>query len=219
MAYYEAGDGRRVYFEHYHGPKSPVFLIQGWGMSSRVWVDTIEALKAAGHEVLTIDHRGCGQSDRDFDDLSVNAIASDVEGIVRQRGLRPVVLNGWSLGGAIAAEAAQRLGERAAALVLTCGASPRFTRTDDFPYGGERDIAAKVLRHVGHQLVHSGALRHIAQLHAPVGMVGAATRQRGLVHITNKYSGTGLCKALGHGQAYAVGARVQHAGAADNGRT
>jgi pimeloyl-[acyl-carrier protein] methyl ester esterase len=49
----------------------------------------------------------------------------------------PVVLNGWSLGGAVAAEAARRLGDKAAGLVLTCGASPRFTKTADFPYGGD----------------------------------------------------------------------------------
>lgn len=139
MAYYETKDSQRVYFEHYRGEKTPILLIHGWAMSSCIWVDTIEALTAAGHGVVTIDHRGCGQSDRDFADLSINAIANDIAGIVKMLGLRSVVLNGWSMGGAVAAEAARQLGPLAVGLVLTCGASPRFVRTDDFPFGGERE--------------------------------------------------------------------------------
>jgi non-heme chloroperoxidase len=143
MAHFDCGDGRTVYYEHHHGLATPVVLIHGWAMSSRIWTGTIEALKAAGHAVIAIDHRGCGQSDRDFDDMSIAALASDVEAIVRKETSRPVVLNGWSLGGAVAADAARRLGDRVAGLVLTCGASPRFTKTADFPYGGDRtDLAA-----------------------------------------------------------------------------
>jgi non-heme chloroperoxidase len=145
MARFDCGDGRTVYYEHHRGDATPIVLIHGWAMSSRLWAGTIEGLKAAGHAVIAIDHRGCGQSDRDFDDVSVAALASDVEGIVRKETSQPVVLNGWSLGGAVAAEAARRLGDRAAGLVLTCGASPRFTKTADFPYGGDHEgLAATV---------------------------------------------------------------------------
>lgn len=139
MARFDCGDGRSVYYEHHNGVATPIVLIHGWAMSSRLWAGTIEGLKAAGHAVIAIDHRGCGQSDRDFDDVSIAALASDVEGIVRKETSRPVVLNGWSLGGAVAAEAASRLGDRTAGLVLTCGASPRFTKTADFPYGGDQE--------------------------------------------------------------------------------
>ncbi len=78
MARFDVGDGRSVYFEHHRGEKLPVVLIHGWAMSGRIWAGTVEALKADGHAVIVVDHRGCGQSDRDFDDLSVGAIASDV---------------------------------------------------------------------------------------------------------------------------------------------
>lgn len=137
MARFDVGDGRSVYFEHHRGEKLPVVLIHGWAMSGRIWAGTVEALKADGHAVIVVDHRGCGQSDRDFDDLSVGAIASDVAGIVRGCGVEACVLNGWSLGGAVAVEAARMLGDQAAGVVLTCGASPRFVRSDDFPHGGE----------------------------------------------------------------------------------
>jgi succinate dehydrogenase/fumarate reductase flavoprotein subunit len=64
---------------------------------------------------------GCGQSDRDFDDVSIAAIAGDVAGIVRHCTSKPAVLNGWSLGGAVAVEAAGLLGAACAGVVLTCG--------------------------------------------------------------------------------------------------
>ncbi|OYU72022.1 MAG: alpha/beta hydrolase, partial [Alphaproteobacteria bacterium PA3] len=138
MAYHQLSDGRRVYFEHYAGTKTPFVLSHGWGMSSTIWVDVIERLLKAGHEVLAIDHRGCGKSDRDFDDVSISALAGDIVDIVTARNLRPAILNGWSLGGAVVVEAVDRLGAAAAGLVLTCAASPRYVQADDFPYGGHR---------------------------------------------------------------------------------
>ena len=137
MARFDCGDGRSVYYEHHRGAGMPVVLIHGWAMSGRLWAGTVEVLKEAGHAVIVIDHRGCGQSDRDFDDVSIAAIAGDVAGIVRHCTDKPAVLNGWSLGGAVAVEAAGLLGSACAGVVLTCGAAPRFIRSEDFPHGGE----------------------------------------------------------------------------------
>lgn len=139
MAFHETECGRNIHYEHFRGDRCPVFLVHGWAMSSEVWSSVIERLVTAGHEVVALDHRGCGRSDRDFADLSVRAIARDVAGIADRLGLSRIVVNGWSLGGMIAAEAASLLGERAAGLVLTCPASPRLTPASDFPYGGERE--------------------------------------------------------------------------------
>lgn len=137
MARFECGDGRSVYYEYHRGDGVPVVLVHGWAMSGRIWAGTVEVLKEAGHAVIVVDHRGCGQSDRDFDDLSIAAIAGDVAGIVRKCTDRPAVLNGWSLGGAVVVEAAGILGSACAGVVLTCGAAPRFIKSDDFPHGGE----------------------------------------------------------------------------------
>lgn len=137
MPYLDTDDGGRVHYEHYSGRNIPIVLIHGWGMSTRVWYSMVEGLCRAGHEVVAIDQRGCGQSDRDFADVSIAANARDVQAIGAKLGLAPAILNGWSLGGAIAAEAAALMGRAAAGLVLTCGATPRLTRADDFPYGAE----------------------------------------------------------------------------------
>lgn len=142
MAFLETDGGGRVYFEHHRASKLPVVLVHGWGMSGDYWASAVEALLAAGHGAIVVDHRGCGRSDRDFADMSIDAIARDVAAIVDGCGAGRVVLNGWSLGGAVVVAAAELLGDRVAGLILTCGASPRYVQGDGFPHGG---TAADVL--------------------------------------------------------------------------
>ena len=136
MAYLETDDGGRVYFEHHRGSKLAVVLIHGWGMSGDYWASTVEALVAAWHGAIVIDHRGCGRSDRDFTDMSIDVIARDVAAIVGRCNAARVVLNGWSLGAAVAVAAAALLKKHVAGLVLTCGATPRYTQGEGFPHGG-----------------------------------------------------------------------------------
>lgn len=136
MAYLDTDDGGRVYYEYHRAPKLPVVLVHGWGMSGNYWASAVEALLADGHAAITIDHRGCGRSDRDFADMSIDAIARDVAAIVERCGAPRVALNGWSLGGAVVVAAAGLLGERVAGIVLTCGASPRYVQGEGFPHGG-----------------------------------------------------------------------------------
>lgn len=145
MAYLAVEGDRRIYYEHYSGSGRPIVLVHGWGMSVRVWDLTLPALFDAGHEVVSLDHRGCGLSDKDFDDVSIDAVGSDVVRLVEQLGLEGVVLNGWSLGGAVVVDAAAKLGDRLGGLVLTGGATPRYLQGDGFPHGGTPDIFGQTL--------------------------------------------------------------------------
>lgn len=138
MAYLDVEQGKRVYYEHFRGDNTPVVLVHCWGGTTRLWNTVVSALLGAGHEVLTLDHRGCGESDKDFTDASIGAIASDVVTLVEKCGLVKPILNGWSLGGAVVMEAASRLGDNVGGVVLTGAATPRFTPTQDWPYGNDR---------------------------------------------------------------------------------
>ena len=142
MSYLTREDGKQVYYESYGAGDSALLLIHGWGMSGRSWDHVVPALVDAGHRLVLIDHRGCGKSDKDFSDLSIGAIAGEVVALVETLGLSGVVLNGWSLGGAVAVEAADRLGDVCRGLVLTGGATPVYTQKPDFPHGGtDEDMA------------------------------------------------------------------------------
>jgi pimeloyl-ACP methyl ester carboxylesterase len=77
MAYLAVADDRKIYFEHYPGKGLPVLLIHGWGMSCRIWDTTLVALQDAGHAVVSFDQRGCGSSDKDFPEISIEQSAAD----------------------------------------------------------------------------------------------------------------------------------------------
>lgn len=145
MSYLAVENDRRIYFEHHAGSGRPVVLVHGWAATSRCWDTTAPALLAAGHEVVLLDLRACGLSDNDFDDVSIAALAADVVALCDRLALTAPVINGWSLGGAVATAAVAALGDRAGGLVLTGGASPRYTATDDWPHGGTPDAVEDVL--------------------------------------------------------------------------
>lgn len=136
---------RRIYYEHHAGGKTPVVLSHGWGMGCRVWDHTTARLLDAGHSLVVYDHRCCGASDKDFADVSVEALGGDLAQLCEHLRLERPVLNGWSLGGAVVVNAATRLGGNLGGLVLTGAATPRYTQAEGFPHGGQAaDVAATV---------------------------------------------------------------------------
>ncbi|GJF03754.1 MULTISPECIES: alpha/beta fold hydrolase [Pseudonocardia] len=145
MAHLDVEGSHRIYFEHHPGTGTPVVLVHGWAVNGRCWDTVAPALRSAGHEVVVLDLRCCGRSDLDFADVSIDAMAGDVVAVCEHLGLDHPVVNGWSLGGAVAAAAVARLGDAAGGLVLTGGATPRYTAAPDWPHGGTTDDVEGVL--------------------------------------------------------------------------
>lgn len=135
MAYLRIADNKSIYYEYYPGRGPAVILVHGWGLNVRAWDTTLNALVGKGRAVIAFDQRACGRSDMDFQSASIDDGAGDVVNLVKSLGLGEVVLNGWSLGGAIAVEAARQLGATCKGLVLTCAAAPRYTNTAGFTSG------------------------------------------------------------------------------------
>lgn len=128
--------GREVYFErHNENGGLPVLFVHGWGMSSRIWDGVVPSVAGAGHQVITIDARASGSSDKDFHDVSIEAIGSDVVRILDHLAVDEVILNGWSHGGAVVTNAALKLKERVRGLVLTGAATPRWVQGEGWPHG------------------------------------------------------------------------------------
>jgi pimeloyl-ACP methyl ester carboxylesterase/DNA-binding CsgD family transcriptional regulator len=82
--------------------------------SSRHWVDHL----TRAHTLLWYDARGCGLSDRDVDDISLDAWVRDLEAVADASGQERFVLLGISQGAAIAIRYAVRHPERVRGLVL-----------------------------------------------------------------------------------------------------
>ena len=145
MAFLETEPGRRISYEYYPGDRLPVALIHGWGMSCRLWDTVLPLLTGAGHAVLSFDQRGCGKSDKDFADVSINSAAADVVSLANHLRLGRLAVNGWSLGGPGAGAAAVRLGVRCVGVVSTAGATPRYVQAPDFPHGGAPGSVAETV--------------------------------------------------------------------------
>lgn len=145
MGFLDVENGCRIYFEQHSGRGAPVVLVHGWGASARCWDPVTPALRANGNTVVLLDQRACGRSDKDFDDVSIDALGSDLVKLCEHLSLSRPVLNGWSMAGAVVVDAAAKLGSATGGVVLTGGASPRYTAASDWPHGGTMEDVEAVL--------------------------------------------------------------------------
>ncbi len=117
-----APDGVRLAYAA-HGAGPPIVRAATWlthldfDWESPVWRHWLAAL-GDGHTLLRYDERGCGLSDRDFGDVSLDTWVADLEAVVAAAGLDRFALLGLSQGGAVAIVYAARHPERVTQLVL-----------------------------------------------------------------------------------------------------
>ncbi|HUC06353.1 MAG TPA: alpha/beta hydrolase [Acidimicrobiales bacterium] len=103
MAYARVGD--ITLFYEVHGEGSPVVLIPGLGADTRLF-STVVPLLAQRHQVVVVDPRGGGQSDKPTGDYSIEQMAGDVAGLFGALGLARADVVGYSMGGKIALQLA-----------------------------------------------------------------------------------------------------------------
>ena len=145
MSRLEVTAGKSIYYEHYRGDGPAVVLVHGWGMGVRIWDLTLPVLLDAGHEVVALDHRCCGRSDKDFDEVSTSHIASDVVDLIAETGVSKPIVLGWSFGAAVVAEVAITLGSALGGILLVGPPTPRYLQADDFAHGGTAEIMEQTL--------------------------------------------------------------------------
>ena len=72
-------EGGQLFYELHGDASSPtIMLVHGFGMAGVVWEQNVSALTAAGYSVVTYDQRCCGQSDKNFADVSIPAMGDDI---------------------------------------------------------------------------------------------------------------------------------------------
>ncbi|WP_335992190.1 alpha/beta fold hydrolase [Glycomyces sp. MUSA5-2] len=128
-----------------HGPRTgvPLMLLHGWGNSARWWAP-VTALLRDRHRVIVPDQRMHGASlalaaGRDVP-VSIRALADDVVAVLDALGEDRAVLVGHSMGGQVAAVAADRRPDRVAGTVV---ADPSYGASDE-------EIAAAPQRRAQH---------------------------------------------------------------------
>jgi pimeloyl-ACP methyl ester carboxylesterase len=95
-----AGDGARLRGHRCGDPDGPtVLLVHGYIESVRFWAPVVRRLVSAGLDVVLVDQRGHGDSERGDAPFDTQTLADDVRAWVEQLDLRDAVLAGHSMGG------------------------------------------------------------------------------------------------------------------------
>ncbi|THB73926.1 MAG: alpha/beta hydrolase [Gammaproteobacteria bacterium] len=90
----------KIYYE-VHGKGEPLVLIQGLGGTVRSWEPQLEFF-AKHFQVILIDNRGAGQSDKPDTEYSIELFAKDVKCVLDYLEIYSINLLGISMGGFIA---------------------------------------------------------------------------------------------------------------------
>ena len=126
MPYAQVGDIKLYYEVHGDGP--PVVLVPGLGSDTRLFFNVVPLL-ATLHQVIVLDPRGGGQSDKPTGGYSIEQMAEDVAGLFGTLGIASADVVGYSMGGKIALQLAASLPELVDLLVLCATAArPAVTR-------------------------------------------------------------------------------------------
>ncbi len=120
-------DGGLIYADRYGGGDHGIVLAHGGQFNKESWTDQARALRQAGFAVLAIDFRGYGQS-RGPAQGRLHDVLAAVR-YLRKSGAKTVSVVGGSMGGDIAAEAAETApGEIDRLVLLGAGAYTTLTQ-------------------------------------------------------------------------------------------
>lgn len=112
-----SADGVTIEYDVRGTGELALVLVHGWTNSRGIWGKHPDTLSRT-HRVVTLDLAGHGISGADRRDWTVDAFGEDVVAVVDRLSLGRVVLVGFSMGGGVTLEAAERLGERVLGVVF-----------------------------------------------------------------------------------------------------
>ncbi len=118
MAFADAG-GVKIYYEVV-GQGDPLVMIQGYGQYSLQWGALPNEFAKLQYQVILIDNRGVGRSDKPDAPVTVAQMADDVCAVLDALSIRRASVFGVSMGGMIAQEFALNHPDRLINLVLGC---------------------------------------------------------------------------------------------------
>jgi len=103
---------------HTVGSGPPLLLVNGYASTGVDWDPTFLAALGERHEVICPDNRGMGGSPLGEAELTIEAMAADLEALLDARGIERLPVAGWSMGGFAAQALARRAPGRVTALAL-----------------------------------------------------------------------------------------------------
>jgi pimeloyl-ACP methyl ester carboxylesterase len=111
-----AEDGLGIVCEVRGKGDTALLFLHGWCGDRAYWKNQADVF-ATDYQVITLDQAGHGESGKDRKAWTVNSLASDVEAIVKELGLKRVILIGHSMGGPVGLLAAKRMPGKVVAVI------------------------------------------------------------------------------------------------------
>jgi 3-oxoadipate enol-lactonase len=140
MPYAQVGDIKLYYEVHGDGP--PILLIPGLGADTRLFSNVVPLL-AASHQVVVLDPRGGGQSDKPSGQYSIEQMADDVARLFGTLEIAGADVVGYSMGGKIALQLAACHPELVDHLIL-CATAPGPMVSRRFSWRSFMDLVSRI---------------------------------------------------------------------------
>lgn len=103
-----------------YGSGAPLVLIMGYKASSAMWGREFLDLLSRNFQVITLDNRGTGNSDKPHGAHTIAMMADDVGSVLDELAISQAHVFGVSMGGMIAQEFALRYSQHIDRLILGC---------------------------------------------------------------------------------------------------
>ncbi len=103
-----AADGVNIACEVRGQGDTAIIFLHGWCGDHEYWKHQVEPCSKE-YRVVTLDQAGHGNSGKDRKKWTVDSLATDVESVVKQLGLKRVILVGHSMGAPVSLMAAKRM--------------------------------------------------------------------------------------------------------------
>jgi pimeloyl-ACP methyl ester carboxylesterase len=129
-AKFTANTGINLRYLEWEGDGSPVVLLHGLTVCAEYWTLTARLL-AQEHRVVSVDLRGHGQSDKPDCGYDYQTVASDVEQLCSELGIKGALVAGHSWGAGVALTMAASSPETISQLALVDGGFGGRRRTPD----------------------------------------------------------------------------------------
>jgi pimeloyl-ACP methyl ester carboxylesterase len=115
---YAENDGVQIYYET-QGKGTPLVLVIGLGGTVEAWKFQVPAF-AEDFQVIALDNRGAGRSDKPDEPYSMKLFAEDLKTVLDDAGIDKAHILGLSMGGLITQEFYHRYPERVLSMILGC---------------------------------------------------------------------------------------------------
>lgn len=129
MATFRTNDNVELYYE-VKGEGKPLLMVPGWTCSTRFWDKNANEL-AKSCQVILLDYRGHGESEKVMHSHRISRYAMDIKNLLDYLDVRDVTVLGWSMGAAILWSYLELFGnERIAKLVCVDQSPAQYTGPD-----------------------------------------------------------------------------------------